>query len=152
MSRTPAALKKTYNAVVTARVVARDQLALLTTTARPTRREVSMHTVAFTVLACIAYDDVLEPIHTAGVTVPSRAGDDEKAIVRRAAKAHGGVVGRAWWEYDATAGTTELADVVLEWAGKLPVSVPLSAYTGLAIVPDGDDLYEVLYDGDDYDA
>ncbi len=152
MSRSSTSLKKTYNAVITARVVARDQLALLTTTARPTRREVSMHTVAFTVLACIAYDDVLEPIHTAGVTVPARAGDDEKAIVRRAAKAHGGVTHRAWWEYDATAGTTELADVVLEWAGKLPSDVPLSAYTGLTAVPDDDNLYEVLHGADDYDA
>lgn len=152
MPKAPAALKKTYNAVITARVAARNQLSLLSSTNRPTRREVSLHMVVFTVFACFADDDVLKPVHNAEAVVPVRAGDDEKAIVRRAAKSHGGVVGRAWWEYDATAGTTPLADVVIEWAGKLPINVPLSAYTGLATVPDVDNLYEVLHDGDDYDA
>ena len=152
MPKVPAALKKNYNAVITARVAARDQLVLLPTPNRSTRREVSMHMVVFTVFACLAYDDVLEPVHNAEVVVPVRTGDDERAIVRRAAKSHGGVVGNAWWEYDATAATTELSDVVLEWLGKLPISVPLSAYTGLAAVPDVADLYEVLFDGADRDA
>lgn len=151
MSRSSTSLKKTYNAVITARVTARDQLALLTSIARQTHRDVSIHMVEFTVFVCVG-DDYLERVHTAEVAVPVRAGDDEKAIVRRAAKAHGGVAHRAWWEYDADAATTELANVVIEWAGKLPSDVPLSAYTGLTAVPDADDLYAVLYDGDDYDA
>ena len=155
MPKAPAALKRTYNAVITARIVARYQLALLPTTNRPARCDVAMHRVRFTVLACLVDDDVLEPVHTAEVTIPVRAGDDEHAIVRRAAKAHGGVVGRAWWGYEITNTTTELANIVIEWAGKLPISVPLSAYTGLTTVPDVDDLYEVLHDGevdDDDDA
>lgn len=152
MPKVPAALKTTYNAVITAEVTARKQLALLTTANRPTRREVTMHRVRFTVLACVVDDDVLEGVYTAVVDVPARANDTEVAIVRRAAKALGGMVGSAWWEYDATAGTAPLANVVLEWAGKVPISVPLSAYTGLATVPDVDDLYEVLHDGEDYDA
>ena len=155
MPKAPAALKRTYNAVITARVAARYQLVLLPTAHRPARREVSMHIVAFTAFACIVDDDVLERVHTAEVAVPVRAGDDEHAIVRRAAKAHGGVVGRAWWGYEITEATTELANIVIEWAGKLPISVPLSAYTGLTTVPDVDDLYEVLHDGevdDDDDA
>ena len=151
MPKAPAALKKTYNAVVTARVAARDQLALLTSIARQTHRDVSVHMVEFMVFVCVGYD-YLERVHTAEVAVPVRAGDDEKAIVRRAAKAHGGVAHRVWWKYDADAATTELANVVIEWEGKLPSDVPLSVYTGLATVPDADDLYEVLYDGEDYDA
>ena len=152
MPKVPAALKVTYNAVITARIVARDQLILLPTTNCPTRREVDMHRVAFTVLACIVDDDVLEPIHTAEVTIPARAHDTEAAIIRRAAKHLGGVAGNAWWAHDVIKTTTELANVVLEWAGNMPISVPLAAYTGLATVPDPDGLYEVLHDGDDYEV
>lgn len=149
MSRSSTALKKTYNAVITARVVARAQLALDMSTSRPTRRDVSMHTVAFAVFVCVG-DDHLESIHTAEVSVPARAGDDEKAVVRRAAKAHGGVAHRAWWEYDADAATTVLSNVAIEWGGKVPSSEPVSTYTGLAAVPDVDNLYEVLHGSDDY--
>lgn len=152
MSRTPAALKRTYNAVITARVIARNQLVLLTPTNRPTRRDVAMHVVAFTVLACIADDDVLKPIHTAGVTVPAREGDNNRALVRRAAQHLGGVAGDAWWVHDVTKTTTELANVVLEWSGNMPISVPPSAYVGLATVADPDNLYAVLFGGDDDDV
>ena len=150
MTKAATLLARNYNAVITARVVARDQLVLLPTTNRPTRRDVSMHVVVFTVFVCIAGDDVLERIHTAEVAVPGRAGDDERAIVRRAAKHLGGVAGNAWWEYDATTSTSELTDVVFEWLGNMPISMPLFAYTGLAEVDDPDNLYEVLHDGSYY--
>lgn len=109
-----------------------------------------MHRVAFTVLACIVDDDVLEPIHTAEVTIPARAHDTEAAIVRRAAKHLGGVAGNAWWAHDVIKTTTELADVVDDWARMLPITMPTAAYIGLATVPDDDDLYEVLHDGEGY--
>lgn len=150
MPKVPTALKTTYNAVITARIVAHNQLALLTSTNRPTRREAAMHRVAFTVLACIVDDDVLEPIHTAEVTIPARAHDTEAAIVRRAAKHLGGVAGNAWWAHDVIKTTTELADVVDDWARMLPITMPTAAYIGLATVPDDDDLYEVLHDGEGY--
>lgn len=150
MPKVPTALKTTYNAVITARIVARDQLILLPTTNRPTRREVAMHRVVFTVLACIVDDDVLEPIHTAEVTISASAEDTELAIVRRAVKALGGAAACAWWEYDATKATTELADIINDWLGMLPITMPTAAYIGLATVPDDDDLYEVLHDGEGY--
>ena len=153
MPKVPAALKRTYNAVITAEVTARNQLVLLPTTNRPTRRDVAMNVVVFKVFVCIADDDdVLERVHIAEVAVPERAGDDGRAIVRRAAKHLGGVAGNAWWVHDVTKTTTELANVVLKWAGNMPISVPPSAYVGLATVDDPDNLYEVLHDGDDYAA
>lgn len=153
MPKVPTALKTTYNAVITARIVAHNQLALLTSTNRPTRREVVMHQIEFTVFVCIVDDDVLERVYTAVVDIPASAKDTNASdIVRRAAKALGGMVGSAWWEYDATKATAELADTVSEWSGKLPITVPLAAYTGLATVPDDDDLYEVLHDGGDYEV
>ena len=152
MPKVPAALKVTYNAVITAEVTARNQLVLLPTTNRPTRRDAAMHVVVFKVFMCIADDDVLERVHISEVAVPAREGDDGRAIVRRAAKHLGGVVGNAWWVHDVTKTTTELANVVLEWAGNMPISVPPSAYVGLAAVDDPDGLYEVLHDGDDYAA
>ena len=109
-----------------------------------------MHTVEFMVFVCAVGGDDLEHVHIAEVTVPARSGDDEEAIVRRAAKAHGGTARHAWWEYDADADTTMLADVVIEWGAKVPSSASASTYIGLATVPDADGLYMVLHSSDDY--
>lgn len=156
------ALKTTYNAVVTAEVTARDQLALLSDKASPTRKPAAAHVVAFTVYAAEREgNDALEVVHTAKVAVPAHAGDTELAIVRRAVKRFGTLVitswwgyeatetAPMWWGYDATKATAELADTLAWHVDTLP-TVPV--YTGLATVADPDGLYEVLHDGDDYEA
>jgi hypothetical protein len=154
MPKTPAALKRTYNAVVTAKVTARNQLAALSDNkARPARKPAAVHVVTYTVhVDTLHGNDVLEAIHTAEVTVPARPNDTELAIIRRAVARLGGPVSATWWAYEVTNATTELADVVAEWASTLPLDVLLSERTGLAVVDDPDNLYAVLHDGEDYEV
>lgn len=160
MPKVANALKRTYNAVITAEVTARNQLALLSDKARPARKPAAVHVVTFTVYAAErGTDDALEAVHTTEVTVPARADDTELAIVRRAVGRLGAPVAATWWHYEATKARTltkaaaELAEVLtLVIVRALPPTAPVLVYTGLAEVDDPDNLYEVLHDGDDYAA
>lgn len=150
MTKTSDLLKRSYNAVVTADIVARDQHLLFTDKLNPTRGKSAVHVVAFKVYVAEYADDAPELLHTVEATVPSRRGDSAKYIVNRAAKAMGGVLGHTMWEWELTGGLTELMDELTWWVDKLPEGeLGVETLTGFATLPDDFAHYARLYDGDD---
>jgi len=82
------------------------------------------------------------------VAVDTRPRDDDRAIVRRAAKQAGGPARQAWWEFDATAETTPLSDALLDLQPDLPPTLQESTFAGLATIDDDNGVFEPLYSGD----
>ena len=141
------AATKTYNAVITADITARFQSTLLTTTGHLARVGDTCHSVVFTLCACRT-PYILERVQTVQVAVDTRVRDDDRAIVRRAAKQAGGSVRRAWWEYDATPCTAELSDTLLALEPGLPPTLQTSTFAGLATIDDEHAAFTSLYSGD----
>lgn len=150
MSHAPApAVTKTYNAVITADITARFQGILLTTTGHLERVGKTCHTVVFTLCASRT-PGLLKRVATELVTVDARGRDDDRAIVRRAAKQLGHPAHTAWWEYDATPATAELSDVLLGVEPDLPPTLQESTFAGLATIDDDNNTFAPLYSGVDH--
>lgn len=150
MSHAPApAAAKTYNAVITADITARFQGILLTTTGQLERVGKTCHTVVFT-LCATRTTGALKRVATEMVTVDARGRDDDRAIVRRAAKQLGRPAKTAWWEYDATPATTQLCDTLLDLEPDLPPTLQESTFAGLATIDDDQGMFAPLYSGVDH--
>ena len=148
MTNSPApAVAKTYNAVITADITARFQSTLLTATGQLERVGDTCHTVVFTLCAART-PDALTRVQTMQVATPTRPRDDDRAIVRRAAKQAGGSVRRAWWEYDATPCTAELSDALLTYEPSLPPTLQESTFAGLTTIGAEHADFMPLYSGD----
>lgn len=150
MSHAPApAAAKTYNAVITADITARFQSILLTTTGQLERVGKTCHTVVFTLCASRT-PGPLKRVATEWVTVDARGRDDDRAIVRRAAKQLGHPAKTAWWEYDATPATAQLSDALLNLEPDLPPTLQESTFAGLATIDDDTGMFTPLYSGVDH--
>lgn len=130
----PIALRRSYNALVTCYVSSK------------AHTDGGLHTVTFDTFVLPEKKRKLRHLAALDVTVPACKADDEYAIVRRAARR--GVAPRpSFWEWEADQVTTPLADAVIEWAPRVPESVPCAAYTGLTRVADLRGEFKVLFDG-----
>lgn len=138
---------KTYNAVITADITARFQPTLLTTTEHLDSCGATCHTVVFTLCAA-RRPGSLKRVQTMQATVDTRPRDDDRAIVRRAAKQAGGPARQAWWEYDATPCTAGLSDALLSLEPNLPPTLQESTFAGLATIDDEHASFAPLYSGD----
>lgn len=141
------AVTKTYNAVITADITARFQSTLMTTTRHLDRCGKTCHIVVFTLCAART-PGALKRVQTMQAAVDARVRDDDRAIVRRAARQLGGVPRRAWWEYDATAETSPLSDALLDLEPDLPPTLQESTFAGLATIDDELADFMPLYSGD----
>lgn len=149
MSRDLRCLRRSYNAVITACLAGRDQLAPAPMGSLHSEGYVqAVDTVVFEMFVQLPRRRRLGKLSSVIVHVESRPGESGGSLVRRAAKRGDVEIRRAWWEFDATRETTALSDVVLKQVDRLPDTALIPVYAGLTVVEAEDTCFEPLYSGD----